>query len=177
MATSICAEGKIRVKRHEGKELPYECIVDKFGKLTRDPEAFYDGGAILPLGGEVGYKGFSLGMAVEILAGILSGTGYSYSEKFRGGNGVYMQAINVNSFMSLSDFKREVRDFTLAIRNSKPRPGFKEILTPGEIEFRTRRKRIKEGIYIPEKTWKDVLKIGFELGLNIERILTERSQY
>ncbi len=170
MATSICAEGKIRVKSHEGKNLPYECIVDKYGKLTKDPRAFYEGGAILPLGGEVGYKGFSLGLTVEILGGILSGAGFSYSQKFKGGNGVFMQAIKVEAFMSLNEFKREVRDLTLAIRTSKPRLGFKEILTPGEIEFRVRKQRLREGIYVPEKTWREITKIGEHLGLKLEEI-------
>ncbi|RLG96216.1 Ldh family oxidoreductase, partial [Candidatus Bathyarchaeota archaeon] len=171
IATSICAEGKIRVKSHEGRELPYECIVDKDGRLTRNPNALYEGGAILPMGGEVGYKGFSLGLAVEVLGGILSGTGYSYSKKFLGGNGVFMEAIKVEAFMDLEEFKREVGELARAVRSSKPRPGFKSIMTPGEIEYKTRKRRLREGIHVPEKTWMEIVKVARELGVEMEKIM------
>lgn len=171
IATSICAEGKIRVKSHEGRDLPYECIVDKEGRLTRNPNALYEGGAILPMGGEVGYKGFSLGLAVEVLGGILSGTGYSYSKKFLGGNGVFMEAIKVEAFMELEEFKREVGELARAVRSSKPRPGFKSIMTPGEIEYKTRKRRLREGIHVPEKTWMEIVKVARELGVEMEKFM------
>jgi len=174
IATSICAEGKIRVKSHEGKNLPYNCIVDKDGRLTKNPKALYEGGAILPMGGEVGYKGFNLGLVVEILGGILSGTGYSYSKKFRGGNGVFMEAINVEMFMDLEEFRHEVGELARAVRSSKPRPGFKKILTPGEIEFKTRERRLREGIPVPEKTWVEIVKIARELNLDIEGLVKSK---
>ncbi|KYH40447.1 MAG: dehydrogenase [Candidatus Bathyarchaeota archaeon B26-2] len=174
IATSICAEGKIRVKSHEGKNLPYNCIVDKDGRLTKNPKALYEGGAILPMGGEVGYKGFNLGLVVEILGGILSGTGYSYSKKFRGGNGVFMEAINVEMFMDLEEFRHEVGELARAVRSSKPRLGFKKILTPGEIEFKTRERRLREGIPVPEKTWVEIVKIARELNLDIEGLVKSK---
>ena len=168
MATSICAEGKIRVKLHEGKRLPYKCIVDKEGNLSDDPKDLYEGGAILPLGGEVGYKGFGLGLVVEILGGILSGTGCSCSEGFRGGNGLFLEAINIQSFMDINRFKSEIDDMIRRVRNSKPRPGFKRVMTPGEVEYINRMERLKKGIHIPEKTWEELVKTAEKFNLDIE---------
>ena len=50
------------------------------GKPTIDAnEAFYNGKGLMPLGGEEinsGYKGYGLGMLVDILCGLMSGSNY-----------------------------------------------------------------------------------------------------
>ncbi len=35
---------------------PKDCIIDKFGKSTRKPEDYFNGGAILPSGAQKGYR-------------------------------------------------------------------------------------------------------------------------
>ena len=47
-ATSTVADGKVAVYRAEGKTLPEGWILDKEGKPSTDPEAFFDGGMHLP---------------------------------------------------------------------------------------------------------------------------------
>jgi len=169
IATSVCAEGKIRVSLHRGEKLPHEWIIDKNGKLSNNPSDLYEGGAILPFGGEVGYKGFGLGLAIDILGGILARSGPAYSESKRG-NGVFMEAINIESFMPLNQFKKEMDELIRAIKRSKPMPGFQEIVIPGEPEFKTEQKRIKEGIYVPEKTWTEIAEIAKALNVDVEDI-------
>jgi len=171
MATSVCAEGKVRVALHKGMRLPYRCIVDKWGRLSDDPKDLYDGGALLPFGGEVGYKGFGLALSAEILGGILSGTGFSSSERFRGGNGVFMEVINVDGFMDADEFRREVDNLIRAVKSSRVMHGFKEIIIPGEIEFRTRVRRVREGIKLPDETWKRIVETARRLGLDIKSLL------
>ena len=57
-ATSTIAEGKIRVARSKGAQLPAGCIIDESGMASTEPEDFYAGGALLPLGGDAGgHKG------------------------------------------------------------------------------------------------------------------------
>ena len=52
----------------------------KDGKPTTDSkEAFFEGKGLMPLGGEEinsGYKGYGLGMLVELLCGLMSGSNY-----------------------------------------------------------------------------------------------------
>ena len=50
----------------------------KYGKFTNDPNKLYDdsNGAILPLGGIFGHKGYALTILIEILAGGLTSSGY-----------------------------------------------------------------------------------------------------
>ncbi|MEM2029141.1 MAG: Ldh family oxidoreductase, partial [Candidatus Bathyarchaeia archaeon] len=166
VATSVVAEGKVRVALHKGEKIPYGWIVDKNGNPSNDPKDLYDGGALLPLGGdEHGHKGFGLGLAVEILSGILTSAGCAYEEDKRG-NGVFFEVINVEKFMSLEDFKKKVSNLIRVIKSSKPRPGFKEILVPGEPEYLTEKIRLREGIYVPEKTWEEIKNLARKLGVS-----------
>ena len=75
ISTSVVAEGKllVRRKRHEG--VPEGWIIDGDGRPTTNVEDYFSGGALLPLGGTVGYKGFGLGLIVDILGGALTGSG------------------------------------------------------------------------------------------------------
>ena len=75
MATSVAPEGKVRTYLQADKPLPSGWIVDAEGKPSFNAADFYAGGAILPLGGPAGHKGFGLGFMVDILAGALSGGG------------------------------------------------------------------------------------------------------
>lgn len=166
ISTSVVAEGKVRVMLHRGEKIPYGWIIDKDGNPSNNPKDLYDGGAILPLGGdEAGHKGFGLGLAVEILSGILSGAGCAYEETKRG-NGVFLEAINIEDFMPIEEFKRKVGDLIRAIKSSKPRPGWKEITVPGEPEYLVEKTRLREGIYVPDRTWEEIKQIAIKLGVS-----------
>ena len=73
--TSATAEGKVRVKRIAGQQCPDGWLLDSEGRPTNDPNTLYGNppGTILPMGGDQAYKGFGLGLMVEIFAGALSG--------------------------------------------------------------------------------------------------------
>jgi uncharacterized oxidoreductase len=63
-ATSVLAAGKVQVARASRTLLPSECLVEADGRPTRDPEALYTGGALMPLGGPAAsHKGSGLAMA------------------------------------------------------------------------------------------------------------------
>ncbi|RLI04131.1 hypothetical protein DRO38_02040, partial [Candidatus Bathyarchaeota archaeon] len=55
----------------------------------------------------------------------------------------------------------------------KLRPGFKEILLPGEPELRTEMKRRKEGIYIPDRTWEEIMRIAEKKSIDVAMIVDE----
>ena len=112
MATSVGAEGKVRVARNRGAELPPQWILDGDGRPSTDPWDLYGGnppgskeaGALLPVGGPVGHKGFGLSMAVELLAGALTPAGPSRPDEPGGGNGLFMLAIDPERFVGLGTF-------------------------------------------------------------------------
>ena len=77
IATSVAPEGKIRDYFQRGRPVPQGWITDAHGQPTTDPATFYakPGGALLPLGGAAGYKGFGLAFMIDVIAGALSGAG------------------------------------------------------------------------------------------------------
>ena len=65
----------------------------------------------------------------------------------------------------MADFKREVTEFVKFIKSTRPAKGFKEVLYPGEIEWLTEQKRLKEGIPIEDETWERLDALIKEYGL------------
>ncbi|MEM2885759.1 MAG: Ldh family oxidoreductase [Thermoproteota archaeon] len=167
ISTSVVAEGKLMVKRKRHEKVPEGWIVDKDGRATVDVEDYFEGGSILPLGGTVGYKGFGMALAIDALAGILTGTGSASSPDFKNGNGLILGAIDVSFFRDADGFKRDVDALIRRIRSSRKAPGFGEILIPGEPEAREEAKRMRDGIYVEEETWNDLLEVGTGLGIDV----------
>ena len=82
MATSVVAEGKVRVALSRHSVLPEGSILALDGRISDDPEDFADGGCLLPAGG---HKGFGLAAIVEALGVILTGADAAGREPLEGG--------------------------------------------------------------------------------------------
>jgi hydroxycarboxylate dehydrogenase B len=163
MAMSVAAGGKMRFAMDKGEAIPFGWIVDMNGNPTTDPSDYFDnGGSMLPLSG---HKGYGLAIVTEILGGILSGAGALNENPTN--NALFAFVVNIESFLPLSEFKSNIDKFISDIKNSPKKPGVGEIFLPGELEARTKERRLKEGIPLPEKTWQNIEKIADEL--RIER--------
>ena len=170
ITTSVLAEGKVRVKLNRGEKLPEGCIIDAQGNPTTNPRDLYGPppGAILPLGGVVGYKGYGLGFIVDVLAGALSGAGCSRADAPRFGNAVFITVINIADFIPVDEFKKHVDGLIEYVKSSPKMPGVNEILFPGEMEAREREKRLKTGIFVESETWNQIVKSARDLNLDTE---------
>lgn len=73
-ASSVMARGEVMIAAREGHALPGGAGIDENGAPSTDPNAVLKG-ALLPFGG---YKGASLAMMVELLAGSLIGESLSF---------------------------------------------------------------------------------------------------
>lgn len=73
-ASATMARGDIQIHARDGKKVAQGVGIDKSGKSTTDPNKILDGGAQLAFGG---YKGSSIAMMVELLAGPLLGENLS----------------------------------------------------------------------------------------------------
>jgi LDH2 family malate/lactate/ureidoglycolate dehydrogenase len=165
MATSSVAVGKLALARGRRQQVPEGWIVDHHGDPSTDPGAFFDGGAILPLGGNQGHKGFGLSFIVEILCGVLTGLGYGVAPDGRHNDGNFIGLFDVGRFRELGEFKREVEGFVDYIRASPLATGFGEVLYPGEIEYRTSVERRRRGIEIEDDTWAALTRLMNTLGV------------
>ncbi len=178
-ATSAAAEGKVRATLLKGEQLPSGWIVDSHGRPSTNPADLYEpplpperiklAGALLPFGG---YKGYGLGLVVDLLAGVLTGAGSS--QDMTSGwltNGVFMMALKIDNFVPLGDFKDRVDRLVKSIKESPKAEGFEEILIPGEPESNERERRLRDGVPISEKAWQPLMQACKEYGLDVESLM------
>lgn len=78
-ATSVMANGEVRLHALDNQPLPPGTGVDSSGAATTDPHAVLAGGALNTFGG---YKGSSIALMVELLAGALTGGQLSFENDF-----------------------------------------------------------------------------------------------
>ena len=163
--------GKVTLALARGSAIPRGWIVDSDGHPTTDPADLGRGGALLPLGGPEGHKGYGLSVMVEIFSGILTGLGYGHDPTGRHNDGCFMAVFNVEAFRPLAEFKSEVADFARYLKTSPPAEGFSEVYYPGEPEHIRTGKLLAEGVFIEDATWDKLtaLAVGYgmaeELGL------------
>src|SRR5437588_10847997 len=70
-ATSTVAEGKVRLARARGVQVPAGTVRDAAGRPSLDPDDLYEGGSLTVLGGEVaGHKGHGLSLASALVGGL-----------------------------------------------------------------------------------------------------------
>ena len=167
MTTCTVADGKIRVATNLGKPLPAGWIIDAHGKPSTDPRDYWDEprGAILPLGGPLGHKGYALSMMMELCAGGLSGQGMSAGDRRKPSNGALFTVYNIGHFADIDWYYDEVEALVGHVKSSRTAPGVAEVLVPGEPEYRTERERERAGIPIDETTWEKICASARQIGL------------
>ena len=144
IGTSVCAEGKLRVAFNKGEPVPKDWIIDAEGKPTTDPGTFYrePRGTILPLGGQQAYKGFGIGLLLDMLVGGLSGAPCSRPEiEPRSANAVLFMLFDSKHFAGAEHFRMEVNDLAANVRGSKPMAGA-TVTLPGDPE-RLQQQRVR----------------------------------
>ena len=167
MATSTHAEGVIGDKKERGEKIPLGWLIDSEGKPTSDPNDISEGGMVEPFGGVVGYKGFGLSLIVDVIGGILNGTGISINQgvifEF---NGISIICIDIASIMPVKSFKAQVDELISKVRSAPIREGAQAIEIPGHRAAKAEEIRRKEGIFIPEMVWNTLTEVSEECGLN-----------
>lgn len=169
-ATTVVTRGKLELYKKLGKELPYEWAVDDTGQTCSDPGRILDeiksgsGGGILPLGGigesESGYKGYGLGMIVEILTSVLAGGTSCIHKTDRGDTSHTFIAIDPQAFGTLQDFEMRLNALIDEIHAAKTASGQDHIFIAGEKEFRNRRLARTHGIAVSHQTLTELNRIA-----------------
>jgi len=158
-ATAASAEGKLRVARANGQKIPLGIVVDKDGKESTEPEAFYSGGALLPFGG---HKGYCMSLLIELVGGALSGGHPSTTQVYSRGNGTVLTAYDPKFFAGDQAFAADIKESVTKIKSTTPVDPTRPVLLPGEVEsqFRTRN---SDAITISEAIWKQITELDSSL--------------
>ena len=120
------------------------------------------------MGGDQAYKGFGLGLMVEIFAGALSG-GVCIREVpiTQNGNCVFMLLLDPGHLGGAEHFAREVADLGEFVKNCPRIEGVDEILLPGDPERRTLAQRTATGIPLDDGNWQQLVKLAETLDVPV----------
>ena len=159
MATSIVSRGKIRLAARNDEKIPEGWALDSNGKPTTDPlEAIK--GSLIPIGN---YKGYGLSLAVDILAGLLTGSAFgsdvnplNHPNKFSR-HGHFMLVLNPEFFLSSKDYTESINRLIKEIKSSG-----ENVLLPGEKSNNNYLKN-KEYVSLKETQIKDTNKLANSL--------------
>jgi LDH2 family malate/lactate/ureidoglycolate dehydrogenase len=162
-ATSVSAEGKLKIARNLGQPVPEGTILNRDGQSSTNPEDFYEGGVMLPFGG---HKGSALALLVDVLGGIIIGAGCASLEESNLVNGVLFLMLNPGVFQTHEAIERDLGELLGTIKATPPAAGFEEVLLPGEPEQRKLAQQRQGGVRVDETTWENLQTAAQELGVS-----------
>jgi hydroxycarboxylate dehydrogenase B len=164
--TSVVAEGKVRDYYISQRRVPEGWLLDHDGQPTTDPSVLYEQptGTILPLGGAQSYKGFGLGLILDIWAGGLSGGGCSQTRP-RGvvGNNVFFLALDPHRLAGTQILTDQAADLANWIRATPRAAGVDRIILPGDPERRIFEERSATGIPLDDSHWARLINLAERL--------------
>jgi LDH2 family malate/lactate/ureidoglycolate dehydrogenase len=145
IALTTAGKGMMRWHERMGEKMPADWALTPDGEETTDPTAAM-AGALLGIGQ---YKGYGLSLMTDVLTGVISGGGFGtdpYRDPNRQNVSHSFTAIDIEWFMPLDSFRGRMRRFADMIKSSRLRPGFTEVLLPGEIEHRRETEKRENGV-------------------------------
>lgn len=151
MAMSVAARGKIRVAARNKTPIPEGWAVDRDGRATTDAAAALKG-FLVPFGG---HKGSGLSLAVDILAGVISGAGFltdvaswvdQPTEPQRAGH--FFLLIDPGRLVGRDAFAESMTRFRDTIASTRAADGSAPVLLPGQREQQRRIAAITDGIAV-----------------------------
>jgi uncharacterized oxidoreductase len=166
MGTAMAASGRLRLMHARGEKIPEGWLIAPDGRWVTDYLEYAAGKAAMVPFGE--YKGYGLNVCIEAITGGF-GAGCSLDKKGVGLGHTYT-AIDPTGFCPIDEFKARVDSLIDHLKTSKLRPGFKEILYPGEKETREEERRAREGIFIDPPFWERIVKVCEELNVDWRKI-------
>jgi hydroxycarboxylate dehydrogenase B len=148
MATTAVAMGRVSEWRDRGEPIPAEWANEQ---------------GVLQFAG--GVKGFGLALVAEALGGALTGAGTVSDETAPERQGVFLIAVDVTRLKPLADFSREIERFGRYVKDTPLADGASPIRLPGENSAATAEQRRAEGLPVQPFTWKALLGLAADYGV------------
>lgn len=167
IALTTAGKGMMQWHAREETPMPRDWALTPEGMETDDPNAAM-AGALLGIGQ---YKGYGLAFMTDVLTGVLGGGGFGlkpYSDQARLDVSHSLTAIDIAWFMPLAEFRARMDEFAAMVKSRQLRPGFSEILLPGEQEARRVARKSAHGVPLDDAVLDDLRALGAELGLKAE---------
>ena len=167
MATTTAAAGKLELAIRLGKPVPTGWALNEKAEPTTDPKVAQQARRLLPLGGsrESGsHKGYGLGILVEILCGVLTGTLTALNPN-QEPRGHFFGAIDPSAFRPAAEFKADMDRLIRELKSTPPVEGESRVYVAGEIEFDTAEERSERGIPLHSSVLNGLRDVAAQLGV------------
>jgi len=149
---SATAGNKIRIARRLGVPVGPGWIATPEGTPIMEEREVPEEFQVLPLGATRvmgSHKGYSLAMVVDILSGVLSGTGPGFLNT--GTASHHFVAYRIDAFTEPERFLDDMDEYLRALRETPPAPGEERVLYAGLGAYETEQERRELGIpYHPD---------------------------
>ena len=152
-STAKIAGGWIYAAKSAGAALPEGAVIDADGNPTRDPDDYFNGGAILPFGGP---KGYGLALMAELIGEAMLGP-------VTGEMNWLVICIDLNRYTEADKYQTIAEEILAEMRGCPPAPGFERVEVPGERERAQRRSNELSGIALPPRTWSQMQALAERL--------------
>jgi LDH2 family malate/lactate/ureidoglycolate dehydrogenase len=156
-ATSMIAGGWLHSARAAGALVPEGAIVDRDGNPSRQPSDYFDGGAILPKGGPMGY---GMALMAEMICDAMLGPASTECNWL-------LYALDVTRYRAASAMRSAAEDVLRELRSCEPLRGFERVEIPGERERALRVGNSSIGIALPEQTLALIRETAHRLGVDV----------
>lgn len=169
IALSQVAKLKVVQYQKEGKKVPDGWVVDENGLPTNDPQ-----GNSFSMSPMSAHKGYCLAFLVETLTTVLSGGSFDIRSwlfappESRSNLGHTMLVIDVNKMMDPMEFASRLEEYTKEITGAPKALGSDKIFYPGEPNWLSYDKAVKEGLQLPEATEAAARELAQLAGLDLD---------
>lgn len=160
MATTTITWNKVKMHRERNQPLAPGLAADGKGESTTDPHIAE---SLFPIGG---YKGFGLGMVVDILCGLVSGMpfGREITSMYltpldqKRYLGQFYMALDIAKFQDVKLFKSRLKKYVDEIRVEPAKDPSHPIMVPGDPEKKAFIQRSREGVPLAPTEYAAILE-------------------
>lgn len=168
---SKVAAGKLVIAAEAGKKIPTDWILTKDGKPTDDPDEIWHDAVMLPF---AEHKGYGFATLVEAMTGALAMSGMMsgvHSWNMQPGRdadtGHCFIVVNPAFFGGKDAFKERIDAMIDELKRCPTIDGVKEVLYPGELEWRREAIALAEGVELPEASEKELARAAKMTGVSV----------
>ncbi|MFC1960069.1 Ldh family oxidoreductase [Chloroflexota bacterium] len=165
IALTTAGKGMMRWFEREGLKMPLDWALTPDGHETDDPSAAMSG-FLLGIGQ---HKGYGLAMMTDVLTGVIAGAGFGldpYANPAKQDVSHTFIAYDIAWFMPVDEFKARMDKFVADIKAAELRPGFDEILVPGEIDYRWEQSYRADGAKLDAEIFDQLAELAQTLGID-----------
>ena len=157
---SLINRGKIRVAAKNKRKIPYGVAMDKFGKITTDPNKALKG-VQLPISD---FRGSGLAWIVDILSGVFTGSAHSGDvkdpfEDFSAPQNVGHLFIAIRPNLFVNNFTERLNKSIKIVKNLPKLKDTKEIMYPGQNKYQRLKLNSRRNIKLSKKVNYELKKL------------------